>query len=255
MVIAEQPTYILQPWKLSAHFTDKDGKADIASTNGYVFSKSHHILLNGLGKETVKLYSLGKPKTKGIKERTVTIVDDLNNRKMIQTIPLPICQDTNISFYPQTATFIANSKTNNLIKSSKFYFEKGNMTEKNSQLKSRYGELVFYCQNQNNINKVSLAQVHMQPIPNEKRKLLITIKVTSLKNITLDTYIEPTKIQETYEEVLWSTQSLSAKNKPSVDVDKDIKEKLKNFNKQLPEGNEHTQALFDYVLRAVELNE
>ena len=255
MVIAEQPTYILQPWKLSAHFTDKDGKADIASSNGHVFSKSHHILLNGLGKETVKLYSLGKPKTKGIEEKTITIVDDLNNRKMTHTILLPICQDTNISFYPQNATFIAHSKTNNLIKSSKFYFEKGNITEKTSQIKSSSNALVFYCQNKKNFNKVSLEQVYMQLIPNEKRKLLITVQIKSLKNITLDTYIEPTKIQESYENAFWSIQPLSPKHKPSVEVDKDIKEKLKNFNKQLPEGNEHTQVLFDYVLRAVELSE
>ena len=254
MVIAEQPSYIFTPWKLSAHFTDQEGKADIASDNGHVFSKSHHILLNGLEKETVKLYSLGKPKTKGIKEKTISIVDDLNNRKMTHAIFLPICKDTNISFYPQNGTFLANSENENLIRSSKFHFEKGNIAEKSSQLKSLYGELVFYCQTNNNFNKVSLKQLSLQPIPNQKRKLLITIKITSLKNTTLDTYIEPTQIKK-IDEKTFRTRPLSEKYKPSIKTDKDIKEKLKNFNKELPEGNEHTQVLFDYVLRAVELNE
>ena len=79
------------------------------------------------------------------------------------------------------------------------------------------------------------------------------IQVGSLENISLDTYIEPSTIEPMNKHTFY-IRSLSKEHKPSISADKNIREKLKNFNKELPEGNEHTQALFDYVLKAVELD-
>lgn len=253
LVISEQQKYIMQSWKLSAHFTDKEGKADVVSDRGYVFSKAHHILVDNYLKETIKLYSLGHKKTIGIKEKTITLIDDLDNRKKTQRVPLSICKDSTVSFSPSNATFIVNSKTKSLIPSTKFYFEKGNASDKHSQLISTYGRLAFYCQNKNKFNKIYLKFLGIRPILSERRKLLMPIHVSSLENTSLDTYIEPSVIEPMNKDTFY-IRSLSKKNKPSISADKNINEKLKNFNKELPEGNEHTQALFDYVLRAVELD-
>jgi len=252
LVISEQPKYIMQSWKLSSHFTDKEGKAEVVSDRGYVFSKSHHIRNKGYLKDKTTLYSLGKPKTKGIKTKTIKIIDDLNNRKKVHVYPLNTCQGVTISFYPQSGTFIANSKSKNLIPSSKFYFEKGDIKNRATQLKSSYSELSFYCENSKNFSKIVL-NVGVKPIFNEKRKMQIFINLTYLENISLDTYIEPTEVRPITRNAFY-IRNLSQKDKPSVSADKDIAEKLKGFNKKLPEGNEHTQALFDYVLRAVELD-
>lgn len=250
LVITEQPKYIMQSWKLYAYFTDKNGKAKITTDSGQVFSKTYHPLINKHLPETVNLYSVKRNKTENIKKESTLIEYDPKGEKKAYAIPLNSCKDVQLTFYPQRSEFIVKSKQKSLIESKSFYFATGDIGQRHSMLKSKYSRLDFYCKNGNSFNKNSIALKAIQLFPIGKFKVI----KTHVDNISLDTPLEPQKIELANKNSFY-IRELTPSHKPEVSTSKNFKEKLKGFNEQMVGGNQYTQELFDYLLRAVELSE
>jgi hypothetical protein len=81
-----------------------------------------------------------------------------------------------------------------------------------------------------------------------------SVVTMSVANVSLDRPLEPQKIELANENNFY-VRELTTSNKPKVSTSKNFKEKIKGFNEQMVGGNQYTQELFDYVLKAVELLE
>jgi hypothetical protein len=242
LVVTEQSVYIMQPWKLDAHFSDAKGEVKIATDSGSVFSESYHPLINAHLNRVTTLYKVDK-ETLNIKQKSFFVPYEMG--KKLYAVPLSVCQNVQVKLIPHESKFVVSSQGNTLIESQNFYFKKGEMGKKVSSLTSTYPMLSFYCQSPKGFSKVGLKlnTITHQPVP----KWSVDIK--EIKGVSLSTIIKP-KVRTAEKDSFYMIRELTPESKPKVSTSPNIKERLKGFNDKIVGGNIYTQELFDYVLQA-----
>jgi len=242
LVVTEQSVYIMQPWKLDAHFSDSKGEVKIATDSGSVFSESYYPLINTHLNRVTTLYKVDK-ETLNVKQKSFFVPYEVG--KKVYTIPLSVCQNVQVKLIPHRSQFVVSSQGNTLIETQGFYFKKGEMGKMVSSLTSTYPTLSFYCQSPKGFSKVGLKLNTITHYPVAKW----SVGIKEIKDVSLSTIIGP-EVRPAEKDSFYMIRELTPNSKPKVSTSPNIKERLKGFNDKIVGGNIYTQELFDYVLQA-----